>query len=330
MKRRGAVAFVGAAIAAALPAMAAAVMLWTLVATPLTTTANQSTTFNLTATNLDPLTDLGCIEVDVPSSFVVESAGTSTASNGATWVAWPNGNVVFVRSLSGGGRLKIGQSVQFTIRARATAAGAFLWPNHAHNKQDCTGEDQAGVPLTVTVLPQVLPTPTPTATPAPTSVPTATPKPAPTATPIVPLPSLPLPSVPALPTPRPTPGPVDSPTASSAASAAAEPSRSPAASEGTGAIGSDPPLTGSTGASGAGGVTLARGLEDGSADLRVGVELLGLLDGEIVWFVPAASVALPGLLVILWVVLQAMGALAWIPAVRRMSDESGDRGSRPA
>jgi hypothetical protein len=38
-------------------------------------------------------------------------------------------------------------------------------------------------------------------------------------------------------------------------------------------------------------------------------------------------VAVPGLLVILWVVLQAMGALAWIPAVRRMADESGRRRS---
>jgi len=55
------------------------------------------------------------------------------------------------------------------------------------------------------------------------------------------------------------------------------------------------------------------------------VELLGLLDADYTWFVPAASVALPGLLVIVWVLLQAIGALAWIPALRRMADESGSR-----
>jgi hypothetical protein len=55
----------------------------------------------------------------------------------------------------------------------------------------------------------------------------------------------------------------------------------------------------------------------------VGLELLGLLEGDYVWFVPAASVALPGLLVILWVLLQAIGALAWIPSVRRMAEEKG-------
>lgn len=56
---------------------------------------------------------------------------------------------------------------------------------------------------------------------------------------------------------------------------------------------------------------------------------MGLLDADFVWFVPAASVGLPGLLVILWVILQAFGALAWIPAVQRMGEEDGLRGARP-
>jgi hypothetical protein len=73
-----------------------------------------------------------------------------------------------------------------------------------------------------------------------------------------------------------------------------------------------------------------RGAEATGADTDVGVELFGLLDADFVWFVPAASVAVPGLLVILWVLLQTVGALAWIPAVRRMSNEPGDRRRRPA
>jgi len=58
--------------------------------------------------------------------------------------------------------------------------------------------------------------------------------------------------------------------------------------------------------------------------------VFGLLDADFVWFVPAASVAVPGLLVIIWVVLQTIGALAWIPAVRRVSEESTDRRKRTA
>jgi hypothetical protein len=60
------------------------------------------------------------------------------------------------------------------------------------------------------------------------------------------------------------------------------------------------------------------------------VELVGFLEAGYVWFVPAASVALPGLLVILFVALQAIGALAWIPWVRRMGEEDRRNGTPPA
>jgi membrane protein implicated in regulation of membrane protease activity len=49
--------------------------------------------------------------------------------------------------------------------------------------------------------------------------------------------------------------------------------------------------------------------------------MLALLDGPLVWFVPGAAVAVPGLLVVLFIALQAIGALAWVPAVRRMSGD---------
>jgi hypothetical protein len=73
---------------------------------------------------------------------------------------------------------------------------------------------------------------------------------------------------------------------------------------------------------------VAREVRDPGIDTQVGVELLNLLDADYVWFVPAASVAVPGLLVILFVILQAVGALAWIPAVRRMAEEP--RASQPS
>jgi hypothetical protein len=46
-----------------------------------------------------------------------------------------------------------------------------------------------------------------------------------------------------------------------------------------------------------------------------GVDLIG---DFAVWSVPAATLGVPGFLLIVWVALQAVGALAWIPAVRRL------------
>ncbi|MDP9467690.1 MAG: hypothetical protein M3P32_02960 [Chloroflexota bacterium] len=60
--------------------------------------------------------------------------------------------------------------------------------------------------------------------------------------------------------------------------------------------------------------------------------MLALLDGPLVWVVPGAAVLGPGLLVILFVALQAIGALAWIPAVRHLGGDDQRRRptSRPA
>ena len=50
---------------------------------------------------------------------------------------------------------------------------------------------------------------------------------------------------------------------------------------------------------------------------------VGLLGGVEIWAVPAATIAVPGVLVLLWVAIQAIGAAVWMPAVRRL--QSGDR-----
>jgi len=319
MNRRRLAAFAAALTAALVPAVASAALLWTLVMTPLTATVGVSTTFSLTATNLDALTELGCLEVDLPPSFVIESLGTPQMSTGDPWVSGQSGNSVVVRSLSGGGRLELLQTVQFTIKAHATAPGIFLWPNHSHRQQDCSGTDQNGAALSVTVLPALLPTPTPTPTPSP--VPTATPAPtatpSPTPTPILPLPSV---SLPALPTLLPSIPQIASPTPGQPSSGSSTPEPTSAAgAPGTG----NPGGAGGDGSATGQGLILARVPDSLGAETGVGLELLGLLDADYVWFVPAASVALPGLLVILWVVLQAIGALAWIPSVRRMAEEKG-------
>lgn len=45
--------------------------------------------------------------------------------------------------------------------------------------------------------------------------------------------------------------------------------------------------------------------------------ILGTLDIAPLWFVPAAVVGAPGLLVILWIALQLGAGLAWLPVARR-------------
>ncbi len=78
-------------LTALVPLSASAVLLWTLVASPLTAVANQSTAFTFTATNLDPLQVLGCLEVNLPGSFLIQGTGTPTADNGDIWVSTVSG-----------------------------------------------------------------------------------------------------------------------------------------------------------------------------------------------------------------------------------------------
>jgi hypothetical protein len=59
-------------------------------------------------------------------------------------------------------------------------------------------------------------------------------------------------------------------------------------------------------------------------------DLLGLLGEPFEWFVPGAVVGVPGLLVLLFVALQALGVLAWVPAVRRLGGDDRQRRPRTA
>ena len=81
-----------------------------------------------------------------------------------------------------------------------------------------------------------------------------------------------------------------------------------------------------TGGGGGGGPTAPR-IPAEPAAVSVGTGTLTVLDGFDTWSVPAAVVGVPGLLVVLWVALQTVGALAWIPAVRRLRGEERGRES---
>lgn len=322
------IAVVAIAVSAA-PVLA--LLLWKLTVTPLSAQSGIETTFTLTATNADLVTELGCLEVDLPESFSILHAAAGSASNGDGWEAVVFTGKVAVHSLSGGGRLESGQSITFTIRVVPTVAGTWTWPNHAHPREDCTGPEEVGAPLAITVLPgeTILPTP------VPTPKPTATPRPTPTPTPIITLPSI-LPTLPSLPgapdptaTPRPTPTPAASlPPLTTPSPSPVSANRSPTPAGGASASpGSAGPAGASSDSAGSGRAVLAvaRPEEAGDGTPEVSLGPLGVVDGLTVWAIPGAVVGGPGLLVILWVALQAGVAAAWIPAVRRMRGQDVNR-----
>jgi hypothetical protein len=67
-------------------------------------------------------------------------------------------------------------------------------------------------------------------------------------------------------------------------------------------------------------------IETDGSELQIGLAGIDILAGIEIWAVPAATIGVPGLLLLLWVALQAAGALAWIPAVRRLRGEAEPTG----
>jgi type VI secretion system secreted protein VgrG len=158
----------------------------------------------------------------------------------------------------------------------------------------------------LTPKPTPVPTPVTTArpTPTPTARPTPTPRPRPKPTPIPPA------STPRAATPSPTapgPGATRSPSAQA----------SPTAIIGPGTIGSPPP----------------KGPRRAGFDIPAGVDGSVTIDGGAIGFigpfvVPGFLAAASGFLLILLMLAQALGALAWLPVVRRRVGSFGMRPGR--
>jgi hypothetical protein len=342
--------------------------LWSLVATPLTAITGTSTTFQLTATNEDPLAltlssaQIGCIRLDVPGNFRVDATGV-IAANGVRadrWVSSHDGNRVTVQTTSGGDRLGLLNSVSFTVSAMPLSTGQLAWSARAYRDQSCAGTGSVlGVPPVVVVVgPTVTPAPTPALTPTPpppltpTPTPPPSPTPRPTATP-TPRPDATAPST----EPTPMPSPADRPSEASATpepagggeptidprtDATPQPSQDsePSSAADPGSPGGTPPRSPSApfgpSVDGTAPVELV-GVPRPAPEERTAISLgpLGLLRSVDVWIVPTLLFGGPGLLIVAFVVLQAVGALAWIPAIRRLrDDESGaarvPRGASPA
>jgi hypothetical protein len=323
-----------------------AALLWSLTASPLAVSTGTPTTFTLTAANL-LLDRIECVVVDVPANFSVGAVGVLGSSAGDSWVAARTGNRVKVWTTSGGDRLELLDNVRFTIAATAMASGSLAWAASAYDHADCRSPGSLlGVPPVVVVTGPAI-TPTPVPTPVPTSVPTPVPTPAPTSTPVVPLPSIPLPSIPLPTTPVPSIPPTPSPEPT-ATNGGAQPSSRPVPSETPSPTldGSTiPPLSGGGEAGGppAAGQPLAEIAQARAIDRPLGaprvvfdeptldldIPLVGLLNGAVIWAVPVATIGGPGLIVLLWVALQAGGVSLMIPAARRLRGEDSLRTGTP-
>jgi hypothetical protein len=315
--------------------IARAAVVWTLTASPLTASTGTLTTFNLRA-SLILLGEIRCIAVGVPANFAVHGSGIVGSNAGDGWTSSVTGNAVRVWTTSGGDRLRtIGHYVQFTVRATPMSMGSLVWSANAYADEDCEGAGSVlGVPPVVVVTgPAVTPPPTPTTAPtiAPTMAPTPTPTPRPrqtpkpTPTPVAPAstprpsvaaPEAPDPTAPDVPaTAKPSSSPSELPTASASPTVTAGPT--PTAEPSSGAAPSAPPPTDGPGS--AAGLVIAEPATDGEGGVGpITLGALGLLGSVDSWIVPGMLFGVPGVLVVVFALLQGAGAAAWIPAIRRL------------
>lgn len=262
-----------------------------------------------------------------------------------------DGDVLIAEMVGGGvsGSLDLGSNGSITYNPGGGFSGSAtfnyrVWDGLVWSPPTTVTLTRTGSP-TPTPTPPPPPPPTPTPSPAPSLLPTPTPVlPVPTPTLPGPLPSMPLPpATPPLPLPLLGGGPgsdpsappsgAPAPTASAQSDAGADSTGAGDGPSGGGAVGAGPPSGGppsggppSRGpASPQGGGGLASRLPSIGFDgqrLDVSGALVDLFAGVEIWAVPAATIAVPGLLVLVWLALQAVGAIAWLPAARRLQGGS--------
>jgi hypothetical protein len=360
MRRFGAVVVAMLALGAT-PAAVMAARSWSLVAAPTVLVAGVPTTVTLDVTNTGGSgggDEMTCVRVTVPSSFTVSGASIVSVRgqlNGpavSAWqVVWAGSSMVVFKNPADNFPL-VGSTppldrATFTITGIAAAPGTMSWSSEAFDKPGSSGGTNCGsgnfptLQTTFSVVgltPPPTVAPTPPATPSPRPSPTLTPAPTPTPSPL---------SVPGLPVPLPSSGPSSSPNADptgSSPSPAPRQSSTPRASgEQVSARAEKPdadqgvsgPLSlGGVGGPGAGtsppvGIDAPRIASD-DPRLEIGSLAVALLAGAEIWSIPAATLGVPGVILIIWVGLQAAGALAWIPAVRRLRGQERGRESRVA
>lgn len=312
--------------------------------------------------------DIGCVEVAIPGAFEVLNTGVVDTPSGKSWDAGDSGGsgsgrtAVFRADSDSdaleGGLLSGDESAVFSVRVEAGSAGSSSWAAHAWSDRNCDGGLFAPKSISITASPAPTPNPTPTPTPKPTPAPTPTPTPQPSPSPLLPtLPPLPslLPTRPPTATPKPdpsptpsrvatpTPGPSDQPTPNRPAPsvppiATATPPPGSGSSNPTPSDGTDTDVVPSVTAGGSGPgdagpgsrLRIGRGTEGGvgtGPEIDVSFAAMESL-GNLSWAVPSLVLAVPGLLLVLAVLAQAVGGVLWLPVIRRKVGSFGVGGRR--
>ena len=252
--------------------------------------------------------------------------------------------------------LPAGDRAVFRITGTPTVAGPIVWTGRAFDKPGSNNDHcgsgtfptigvtlTAALPSLPTPNPTPTPTPTPIPTPAPTAAPTPTPTPVATPRPTVAPTATPTPTPAATPTPTPaataggvpTPGPSDPPSAAPATSPSPEEPESPGPSAAGAAIvptqspSSSPPPTSASNEPSAPGVGAAllmpgfdggdgRTSDRGAPAISLAAAFTNPFCQGFAWAVPGVVLSVPGILLVLAVIaVQALGAGAWLPVVRR-------------
>jgi hypothetical protein len=296
-----------------------------------------ATTVTITITNAPPVATADSyaatagVALQVPAPGVL---GNDSDADGDTLTA-------AVVSSTGHGTLSFSANGAFTYTANVAYSGVDTFTYRASD--GLASSAVTSVSLIVSA-PPATPAPTPTPSPTPSSTPTsASPSPtsAPSTLPSVPLPSVPMPSLPMPSLPVPSSSVSASPGASQPApsqpSSSARPSASIAEVQPGGPTG-----PGSSGGSTGSGTSTSSGSgssEGGSVVIGpngIGVRTNRALGGLAVaslgelqlWLVPGALIGGPGLLVLLWLLIQTLAGMAWLPAARRVRGEEQRRRRR--
>ena len=204
------------------------------------------------------------------------------------------------------------------------------------------GQESSNV-ATVTIMVESSPTPPPTPKPTPVPTPAPTPTPRPTLPPLATLPPLPTPR-PLLPTlpPGDTPTLGPTPTGSTPSpDARPSPSIDNSSPRRSAAPGSTPTTGGPSSTdppSASGGFRVGGGpAGDGGGGMPIGgidgvtAAAMGSLPGGLLaWSYPAIVMTLPGILLLIAIGAQALGAVAWLPIVRRRVGAFGVQRKREA
>ena len=299
---------------------------------------SNSTTVTITITNAIPVGVADSYAATAGVPLQVASAGVLSNDVDA------DGDALTATLVTGAthGSLNLSLNGGFTYTANASYSGVDTFRYRA-------GDGISSSATTAVSL--VVSAPTPSPSPTPTPSPVATPSPVPTPTPTRPAPSIPLPSLPAPSVPMPSlplPNASLSPSPGASFPLPSMPRALPSASPSLGVPQPSPSGNGPTPSPGIGGGGVADGgggpLDGGgpAAPVAIGPGGLGVRTtpagsnglsvgglGDVgalqLWLVPGAVIAGPGLLVLIWLAIQVLAGMAWLPAARRVRGQEDRR-----